>query len=101
MGNSDQEFCGCSGHLGRLVHGCTRSLLQYVVDVLNNLGSAAGDCGHTLPNPADGGTQRDPPVAEFSLGVQILHDLPEGIILHLRLSDIVELEDIDAVGSES
>ena len=101
VGNSDQELGWGMGRLSNLVEVRSRMLFQKVIDVLHHIRFAAGNGRSSLSDPANGGTEGNSAVTELSFTPEILHDLPQGIIVYLGLTDIVELEDIDVIGAES
>jgi hypothetical protein len=74
--------------------------LERIVDMLEHMGPATLYAIDAFVKPADGRAKRRAVGTNLTFDHELLHQLPEGVVLHLRHADIVELQNVDVIGLE-
>ncbi len=98
VGDTDEEHRVLAGVGRRFLHRAAGMLLEDIVDVLHAGGVAVADAIDAFVEPADGRPERDAVVTNFSALLQFFERGPERVVGDLLHLDVVQLEQIDAVG---
>src|SRR6266404_508666 len=86
---------------GGIVQRAAGMLFENIVNVLQARDFALANAIYAFIKPADRRSERDAVVTNFSGGLQFLKRCPERVVVNLFHSDVVQLQKIDMIGSQS